>query len=804
MKASLNWLKEYVDISQSPEELAQILTMVGLEVEGLEPHGAGLDEIVVGRILAVWPHPGADRLSLCRVDVGGRELQIVCGAPNAAEGVFSPVALPGVRLPGGMKIKAGKIRGELSEGVLLAEDELGLTEDHTGIMELDPCKPGSRLIDVVPIVDHVLDISITPNRPDCACIIGIAREIAAALGTTVRKPALREGGEGPGIESLAQVEVQDATGCPRYVAGMIRGVAVCKSPFWMRYRLLLCGMRAINNIVDVTNYVLLEMGQPLHAFDYYRLGGRRIVVRRSLEGERFVTLDGESRTLSSETLMICDGDGPVAIAGIMGGLNSEIVSETEDVLIESACFDPVTIRRGSKFLGLSTEASYRFERGTDIEGTPDALWRALGLMKDLGGGEMASGSLDVYPRPYQAPEIVLRVERTNRFLGSALSGESMARYLRNLEMRVETMDGDRLRVLPPAFRVDISREVDLMEEVARADGYDRIPVTVPHVRPSAERDAPEMPLGAEVRRIMIGLGFSEVITYSFVAPTSADLLGASADSPLRAFVPLLNPLTTEQSVLRTSLIPGLLGAVQTNVFQQERGLRLFEWGKVFTAREGEPLPLERLRLAAVMTGPLHEKTWYGEEAPVDFYDIKGVLEAFLRGFGLGSCRFDRPDDAFPGFDPRVCAVVTCGEDRLGVIGKVDKRAMAALDIEREEVYGFDLDAEALARHAARRRLFQPLAKFPAVYRDISMIFDSDVESARVLDIIRASGGKWVEFVRIFDLYEGEKMPPGKKALAVRVCYRSDKKTLDGAAVNTLHEKVIAAIGQGTGGRLKEG
>lgn len=803
MRVSLNWLKEYVDISLNPEDLAHLLTMVGLEVEGLEAHGEGLEGIVVGRILSVGPHPGADRLSLCRVDVGGREQQIVCGAPNAAEGVFAPVALPGVRLPGGVKIKASKIRGEVSEGVLLAEDELGLTDDHTGIMELDPCEPGSRLVDVLPVVDHVLDISITPNRPDCACVIGVAREVAAALGAVVRKPMLRVGGEGCGIESLAQVDVLDAKGCPRYVAGMIRGVAVRKSPFWMRYRLLLCGMRAINNVVDVTNYVLLELGQPLHAFDYRRLGGRRIVVRRSREGELFTTLDGESRTLSSETLMICDGDGPVAIAGIMGGLNSEIVPETEEVLIESACFDPVTIRRGSKFLGLSTEASYRFERGTDIEGAPDALWRALGLMQDLGGGEVASGSLDVYPRPYQAPEIVLRVERTNRFLGSALTQECMAGYLQNLEMRVERIDDDRLRVLPPAFRVDVSREVDLMEEVARADGYDRIPVTVPHVRPCAERDAPEMSLAAEVRRIMVGYGFSEVITYSFVAPASAELLGAPEDSALRAFVPLLNPLTTEQSVLRTSLIPGLLGAVQTNVFQQERGLRLFEWGKIFTSKEGEPLPLERLRLSAVMTGPLREKTWYGDEAPVDFYDIKGVLEAFLRGFGLVSCRFSR-GDAIPGFDPRVCAVVTCGDDMLGVLGRVDKRVMAALDIEREEAYLFDLDAEVLARIADRRRLFQPLAKFPAVYRDISMIFDSDVESARVLDIIRASGGKWVESVRIFDLYEGEKMPPGKKALAVRVCYRSHEKTLDGAAVNALHEKVIAAIGQETGGRLKEG
>ncbi|MBW1816837.1 MAG: phenylalanine--tRNA ligase subunit beta, partial [Deltaproteobacteria bacterium] len=391
MIVSLNWLRDYVDIQLPPDEIGRLLTMIGLEVEGMEAFGRSLDSIIVSRILSVEPHPQVERLSVCRVDAGEKSLSVVCGAPNLEPGVLVPLALPGVRLPDGTEIRESDIRGVVSEGVLLAEDELGLTDDHTGVLVLPPGPgPGVSLPEAVAAADWVFDISITPNRPDCACILGVAREIAAATGARLKRPEIRFNETGPPIEDLTRVDIEDPVGCPRYVAGIIQGVAMGPSPFWMRYRLHLCGIRSINNIVDVTNYVLLEMGQPLHAFDYHRLKENRIVVKRASSGDRFTTLDGEARALSDETLMICDAERQVAVAGIMGGLNSEIFSGSRDVLVESAFFDPITIRRGSKALGLSTEASYRFERGIDMEGAATALKRAVGLMGELAGGQVAS------------------------------------------------------------------------------------------------------------------------------------------------------------------------------------------------------------------------------------------------------------------------------------------------------------------------------------------------------------------------------------------------------------------------------
>lgn len=804
MLVSLNWLKDYVDIQLPPHEIGRLLTMIGLEVEGMEAFGQSLDSILVSKILAVEPHPQADRLFVCRVDAGGKSVSVVCGAPNLEPGALVPLALPGARLPDGTEIRESDIRGVSSEGVLLAEDELGLSDDHTGILTLSPGpEPGASFPEAVGVADWVFDIGITPNRPDCACILGVAREIAAATGARLKPPEIRFNETGPPIEDLTRVDIEDPDGCPRYAAGIIQGVAIGPSPFWMRYRLHMSGIRRINNIVDVTNYVLLEMGQPLHAFDYNRLKENRIVVQRASSGDRFTTLDGETRSLSDETLMICDAERQVAVAGIMGGLNSEIFSGSRDVLVESAFFDPITIRRGSKALGLSTEASYRFERGIDIDGAATALKRAVGLMEELAGGHIATGIVDNHPKPRTAPRIPLRVGKTNRFLGTDISGKDMRGYLEALEMQVEVSTDDELTAVPPSFRVDLIREVDLMEEVARLYGYDNIPVTYPSVRPSEDPEAPELALRDRVRTLMCGLGFNEVINYSFISPDSVDILGGGEDTRLRAFVRLMNPITVDTSVMRTSLVPGLMGAVQTNVMHEERNLRLFEWGKIFIRDDGDGLPLEKLFLGGIMAGLCQEKTWFGDERPADFYDIKGAVEALLKGVGAQGAVYERKED-LPGYDREVAADILYGGAPVGRLGRVSPEVHAAYGLEPRSVYLFELDMETLIRHLPDTKQFHPYARFPAVYRDLSLLVDRGVESGSILALIHETGGKLVESAQIFDVYQGKATGESEKALAFRICYRSSEGTLDGADINSLHESIIDRIREKTGGRLREG
>ncbi len=804
MRVSLNWLKDYVDIDIPAKDLAERLTMAGLEVEALEPLGQSLQDILVAKILSIKDHPGADRLFICQMDTGDGEVPVVCSAPNLTTGAIVPMALPGTQLPGGTIVEESQIRGERSVGMLLAEDEMGLTDDHTGIMILpSDLSPGAKVSEVVPLEDWVFDISITPNRPDCACVMGVAREIAALTGQKLRHPEIKIVVGNTPIEDLTHVTLVDPEGCPRYAAGMIQGVELRPSPFWMRYRLHASGVRSINNVVDVTNYVLLEVGQPLHAFDYDRLRENRIVVKRAEDSEIFSTLDGQSHTLDREILMICDGERSVAVAGIMGGLNSEIFAGSTNVLVESAYFDPITIRRGSKKLGLSTEASYRFERGIDIEGVITALRRALMLIHQLAGGEVIKGVIDNYPKPFSPSVIDMRIDKTNDFLGTALSQDTITGYLRALELHVETVEPNLIRVTPPPYRVDLTREVDLMEEVARLEGYDRILVTSPHIRPSDEGDLPGLALGDKMREIMVGLGFTEIITYSFIPPDSAAFLGAGEDSPLQSYVKLLNPLSTDQSVMRTSLVPGLLEAIRTNILHGEKDLKLFEWGKVFIHNEKEELPREVPFLGAIMTGLSDQKAWFRGEREVDFYDLKGAVQALLTALGLDGYLFKR-DNIPPHYDPEVSSQIHFSDAVIGHVGQIMPNVMKNYDLESVVAYVFELDAKTLLERMPHRKAFEPYARFPAVFRDISLIVRRGVASAEIEEIIESEGGELIEAVNLYDFYEGGKIDPSEKALTFRVCYRSKKSTLDGQEINRLHETIINQIRQKTGGRLREG
>ncbi len=803
MRVSLNWLKDYVNLSLSVDDLADLLTMSGLEVEAKEPLGRSLEEVVAARVLSVRAHPKADTLWLCDVEADRGVVQVVCGAPNLRVGMMTPMALPGTKLPGGVEVKESRIRGEASVGMLLAEDEMGLTEDHTGVMVLpESLSPGTPVAQALALEDWALEIGLTPNRPDCACVIGIAREIAALTKGKLRKPAIRFRESDRRIETLTSVTLDDPEGCPRYAAGMVCGFELKPSPFWMRYRLHVSGIRGISNVVDVTNYVLLEMGQPLHAFDYDRLKENRIVVRKAGEGEVFTTLDGKTHTMNKDNLMICDGQRPVALAGVMGGLNSEIFSESKNVLIESAFFDPITIRRSSKRLGLSTEASYRFERGVDIDGAVPALRRAMMLISELAGGEVIQGIIDNYPAPRRPREIDLRVDKTNRFLGTELSRETMGSYLQALELEVHPSGENVLRVKVPCFRVDLTRDWDLMEEVARMEGYDNIAVTNPPIRPSDEKEAPEVTTGDRVREIMVGLGFSEVISFSFIASESADFLGAEKDSALRCFVPLLNPLTVDQSVMRTSLMPGLLSAVKTNLSYGEKDLKLFEWGRIFIRQGTEELPRERLALSGVVMGSANPKDWYREERAADFYDAKGVVEALLKALGSRALVFERGDIP-PWYLKEAASLIRLADQRLGTVGELAPEVLKRFDVDAPSVFAFEIDGTVLIEKVTGDRTFEPLAKFPAVYRDLSLVAKKSVECARIQAIILREGRELVESVALFDLFEGGKIGPSEKALAFRICYRSRESTLDGKDINKLHESIVEKIGQETGARLRE-
>ncbi len=804
MRVSLNWLKEYVDIDIPAKDLAERLTMSGLEVEALEPLGQSLQDILVAEILSIKRHPDADRLFICRMDTGNGEVPVVCSAPNLTKGAKVPMALPGTRLPGGGIVEESEIRGERSVGMLLAEDEMGLTDDHTGIMILPgDLSLGAKVPEVLPLEDWVFDISITPNRPDCACVMGVAREIAALTDQALRRPGIKIVEGNTPIEDLTRVTLVDPEGCPRYAAGMVQGVELQPSPFWMRYRLHASGVRSINNVVDVTNYVLLEMGQPLHAFDYDRLRENRIVVKRAEDGEIFSTLDGQSHTLDREILMICDGERSVAVAGIMGGLNSEIFAGSTNVLVESAYFDPITIRRGSKKLGLSTEASYRFERGIDIEGVITALRRALMLIHQLAGGEIIKGVIDNYPKPFSPPVIDMRIDKTNDFLGTALSEDTIAGYLKALELDVETVEPNLIRVIPPPYRIDLTREIDLMEEVARLEGYDRILVTSPHIRPSDEGDMPELVLGDRMREIMVGLGFTEIITYSFISPDSAGLLEAGEDSSLQSYVKLLNPLSMDQSVMRTSLVPGLLETIRTNILHGEKDLKLFEWGKVFIHNEKEELPREEPFLGAIITGLSDQKAWYREEREGDFYDLKGAVQALLAGLGLEGFLFKR-DSIPPHYHPEVSSQIHLSDAIIGHVGQIMPKVMKNYDLESVVAYVFEVDVNALLRRMPDKKAFEPYARFPAVFRDISVIVRRGVASAEVEEIIESEGGELIEAVSLYDFYEGGKIDPSEKALTFRIRYRSKEGTLDGQEINRLHETIINQIREKTGGRLREG
>ena len=829
MDISYTWLSQYVDHDEDPHALAETLTMGGLEVEGVSEIGQALDGVVVGEVLEVRAHPNADRLVLCDVELGDMTTaQIACGADNVAAGQMVPVATPGttLRLPSQknpsvrepITIESRRVRGEVSDGMICAEDELGLSDDHAGIMVLDDdAAIGQSFMDYlaergIDAHDFIFDIGLTPNRPDAASHFGVARDVAALTDGPLHHPevSLPEDG-GPAADAVS-IDIQAPEGCPRYVAMLVKNVTVQESPLWLKRRLMSIGLRPRNNVVDVTNFVLHEIGQPLHAFDFDRIADQQIVVRETTGEEEFTTLDDVERTLPEGTLLICDAEQPVAVAGVMGGANSEVSDDTTNVLIESAYFDPSSIRRTAKALGLQTDSSYRFERGVDRDGQVWAAARAAELIAELGEGTIVPGMVDAHPAPPSAETVALRPNRLNDVLGVTISPDKATFLLEKIGFEV-TRGDDALHCTVPTFRPDVSIEEDLIEEVARLHGYDQIPepaqITIPGRMP---KEAARNRLRDALRELLRGRGFRETYTNSMLQHDEAERfnqppLVSTNGNGTPAIVETMNPISREMAALRPTLLPGLLEVMQHNQNHGQRALRFFEFGRVFhrAAPEADTLVPgfdEHEALILALSGPHAPMHWDGAERSADFFDLKGAVQTLLDTLRIDDVTIE-PAGANT---PELLAyhvTVTADGAPLGLIGRVADAVAADFDLDAPAFIA-ELDWSAIAARAELHedRTYTPVSRFPVVERDIAVLIHTDQAVGPLLDSIREEGAPLVQDTAVFDIYEGEGIPSDQKSVAIALRFGADRTLTDdevdaalGAIVTALEQQYDAQLRQ---------
>lgn len=796
MLTPVKWLGRYVDIKDiEVKKLSEDLIMSGSNIETVEKIGANIEKVVVGKIIEIENHPDADKLLVMKVDVGEEVLQIVTGAKNCNLNDYIPVALVGAKLPD-MKIKKGKLRGVESCGMLCSFEELGFEksvvpkEFSDGILILDKeYTLGMDIFEALELYDDVIEFEITPNRPDCLSMLGMARETAATFDIELNMPKLRDFDGIEDIKDYIDVEIEDYEKCPRYMAGMIKNVIIKPSPMWMQTSLMKAGVRPINNIVDITNYVMLEFGQPIHAFDYDRLEAKKIIVRNPMENEKFVTLDDVERTLKDKHLVIADGEKPVALAGIMGGQNTEVSENTKNVLMEVANFNKALIREASKDLGHRTEASSRFEKGIDPNTVELVMGRIFQLVEELGAGTIVKGVVDAKNQLPEKNEIEFRPERINGLIGIDLSSEEIVNILERLNIEIEKKD-DKYIAYAPTYRLDLLKEIDLVEEVARIYGYNVIKPTL-----SKDSEWGGRTNGQQIediaRETLISLGLNEITTYSFISPKAVDRLNVNSESMLRNIIRLNNPLGEEYSAMRTTLLSNMLEVLGRNFKRKVEEAGAYEIGNLFFPKEipVKNLPIEKKSLCMGM---------YGKN--VDFYTIKGSVERFLDAMGIKEYKFI-PEKNNETFHPGRCATVLYKDHVIGTIGEIHPNVADNFEIDTR-VYCGELDFNIILQITRRDSIYKSLPKYPAVLRDIAVVLGEDVPSQSIIDIITDNGGKLLEKVDFFDMYKGAQIEDGKKSMAYSLSFRADDRTLTDEDINKIFDKIVVKLEEELGAQLR--
>ncbi|MFR8033090.1 MAG: phenylalanine--tRNA ligase subunit beta [Lachnospiraceae bacterium] len=797
MNTALSWIKAYVpDLTCTAQEYTDAMTLSGTKVEGYESLDKNLDKIVVGQIESIEKHPDADKLIICQVNIGNETIQIVTGAPNVKVGDKVPVVLAGGSVAGGhdggplpengIKIKKGKLRGVESFGMMCSIEELGSSRDmypeapENGIYIFDDdAEVGADAVELLGLHDHVFEYEITSNRVDCYSVVGIAREAAATFRKPFYPPVVKETGNGEDIHDYLQVEVKDETLCPRYCARMVKNIKIGPSPKWMQRRLAASGIRPINNIVDITNYVMEEYGQPMHAYDYDHIAGHKIIVKRAEDGSEFETLDKQIRQLDSSILMICDGEKEVGIAGIMGGENSKITDDVKTMVFEAACFDGTNIRLSAKKIGLRTDASGKFEKGLDPNNAEAAINRACQLIEELGCGEVVGGMIDCYPVKRTERRIKFDPEYTNRLLGTNLSKEEMLSYFKPLELVYDEASNE---IIVPTFRQDLERRADIAEEVARFFGYDNIPTTLPKGEATTGTLSFKLRVEEVARNIAEFCGFSQAMTYSFESPKVFDKLMIPEDSSLRRVITILNPLGEDYSIMRTTPLNGMLTSLSTNYNRRNKNVRLYEIGSIYLPKQVPvtELPDERTQFTLGM---------YGEG---DFFHMKGVVEEFFDKVGMHDKIHYNPDAKKPFFHPGRQAEIVYQNQTVGYLGEIHPTVAETYGI-GERTYIAVIDMPHICEKATFDRKYTGIAKYPSVTRDISMVMKKEILVGQVEDIIEKEGGKLVEEYHLFDIYEGAQILAGYKSVAYSITFRAADHTLEDKEVNAVMDKILNAL-----------
>ncbi|MGL5989850.1 phenylalanine--tRNA ligase subunit beta [Cetobacterium sp.] len=797
MLISLDWLKQYVDIKEDIKELENTLTMIGQEVEAIDEQGKDLAKVLIGEVTEYGNHPESEKLTLLKVNIGEEEeLQIVCGAPNHKLGDKVVVATIGAVLPGDFKIKKSKIRGIESQGMLCSEVELGLGTDGDGIIILPENAPlGVEYREYKKLNDVIFELEITPNRPDCLSYIGIAREIGAYYGRKIKWPEFESKSI---IERIntghIDIKIEDKDRCKRFAGKVIKNVKVKESPEWLKNRLISMGLKPINNVVDATNYILFECNQPLHAYDLSKISDRKIIVRKAVQGEKIVTLDGIERELNKEELIIADAEKPLGIAGIMGGESSKVTEETTEIFLECAYFTPENIRKTSKELVLSSDSSYRFERGLDIENTVEVLERAAQLISQLTEGELLEGNIDKYIEKYEKIEIPLNLEKLRKFVGKNIEIDIVGKILTNLGINIKTLNSTTILATPPSYRGDLTRTADLYEEIIRMYGFENIENKMPEesIRPGV-KDSMTVVVD-EAKEILAKLGLQEVINYSFISKDAIKLLGITEPT-----LEITNPISDDMAVMRPTLIYSLLSNIKDNLNRNQNGMRFFEVSRVFSPKD-DGLANETLKASIALAGRNSKSLWNPKPEAMDFYTLKGFVEKFLEYIGVTRYQLDRSEDK--NFHPGRSADIRVGKIKIGTFGEIHPEIAENMDLKRERAYVAELDLTLLLNYRAKKLKYEKIIKYPEVTRDLAVVLERGTLVGKMLEDIKKSSNL-IENVAIFDVYEGEKIESDKKSVAISIVLRKKDGTLEEGDINITVDKILKLISKNYNGEIRQ-